>query len=149
MARLYTSKRGKSGSTRPLSKKPPSWCKYSAEEVEALCVKLSREGNAPSTIGTILRDKYGIPLVKPIAGKTLTKILKDGGVNPKMPEDLEVVLRKAGQLKSHLEKNKSDYICKRSLTLMESKIHRLVGFYRAKGVLPQDWNYKTVAASVV
>ena len=149
MARLYTSKRGKSGSTRPLSKKPPSWCKYSAEEVEALCVKLSREGNTPSVIGTILRDKYGIPLVKSIVGKSIVNILKKSGVVTKMPEDLEIILRKASGLKIHLEKNKADHICKRSLTLIESKVHRLAGFYKAKGMLPADWNYKTVAASVV
>ncbi|MFH0848768.1 MAG: 30S ribosomal protein S15 [archaeon] len=149
MARLYTHKRGKSGSTRPLSKKAPSWCKYSAEEVEALCLKFAREGNTPSMIGTILRDRHGIPLVKAITGKTIFKILKKSDAAPKMPEDLETLLRKSDHVRLHLQKNKSDHISKRSLALIESKIHRLVGFYRSEGVLPPDWKYKTVAASIV
>mgnify|MGYP002068340897 CR=1 FL=1 len=32
MARLYTSKRGKAGSKKPLSQNPPSWLKYGAKE---------------------------------------------------------------------------------------------------------------------
>ncbi|MCJ7760663.1 30S ribosomal protein S15, partial [Candidatus Bathyarchaeota archaeon] len=66
MARLYASKRGRSGSTRPISKKSPSWCKYREEEVEALVVKLAKQGNSPSMIGLILRDNYGIPLARSI-----------------------------------------------------------------------------------
>lgn len=149
MARLFTSKRGKSGSTRPVSKKPPSWCKYSAEEVEALCVKIAREGHSAGTVGAILRDRYGIPLVKPITGKTISRILKDANAAPKLPEDLESLVRKTNLARVHMERNKADKIAKRSLTLLESKIHRLVKYYRSQGLLPPDWNYKTVTASVV
>ncbi len=63
MARLYSGKRGSSGSTRPVSRRPPSWFKYEPEEIDALVLKLSKEGNPPSIIGQILRDRYGVPLV--------------------------------------------------------------------------------------
>ncbi|MEM0313519.1 MAG: 30S ribosomal protein S15, partial [Candidatus Bathyarchaeia archaeon] len=86
--------KGKSHSTRPVSKRPPSWCKYQPEEVEALVVKLAREGHPPSRIGTILRDQYAIPLVKPITGKTINQILKDAGLAPSIPEDLGNLLKK-------------------------------------------------------
>jgi len=148
LARLYSSKRGRSGSTRPVSKKPPMWCKYRPEEIEALVVKLAREGNAPDMVGVILRDRYGIPLVKPIIGKTITQILQSSGVGLKMPEDLESLLRKADGLRKHFEKNRGDYSSKRSLALVESKIHRLVKYYRALGVISPDWEYKPLAASV-
>lgn len=148
MARLYSSKRGSSGSTRPVSKKPPMWCKYRPEEIEALVVKLAREGNAPEMIGVILRDRYGVPLVKPIIGKTITQILQSSGVGLKMPEDLESLLRKTDALRKHLEKNRGDYSSKRSLALVESKIHRLVKYYRGLGVIAPDWKYKPLAASV-
>ncbi len=62
MARLYSGKRGSSGSTRPVSRRPPSWFKYEPEEIDALVLKLSKEGNPPSIIGQILRDRYGVPL---------------------------------------------------------------------------------------
>src|SRR5439155_1675314 len=58
MARMYSGKRGSSGSTRPVSRRPPAWFKYEPEEVEDLVLKLSKEGNPPSIMCQILRDRY-------------------------------------------------------------------------------------------
>ncbi len=147
MARLYSGKRGSSGSTRPVSRRPPAWFKYEPEEVEALVLKLSKEGNTPSLIGQILRDKYGIPLVSQVAGRRLEKIIPEES-RTKLPEDLENLLRKATSATRHLEKNRKDFPNKRDLALIESKIHRLVFYYRKIGRLPKDWVYKPVAASL-
>ena len=147
-ARLYTSKRGKSGSTRPISKKAPAWCKYTPEEVEALVLKLSREGNSPSTIGMLMRDRYGVPLVKSLTGKNVQELLRAAQQAGALPEDLSALLKKADDLRRHLEKNRKDYVNKRSLAMIESKIHRLVKYYRAKGLLRPEWEYKHVVASV-
>lgn len=148
MARLYSGKRGSSGSTRPVSRRPPSWFKYEPEEVEALVLKLSKEGNAPSLIGQILRDRYGIPLVSQIAGKRLEHIIPVEN-RSKIPEDLENLLKKATSARRHLEKNRKDYPNKRDLALIESKIHRLVNYYRGIGRIPREWEYKPVAASLL
>jgi len=148
LARLYSSKRGRSGSTRPVSKKPPAWFKYAPEEVEALIAKLAKEGNSPSSIGAILRDKYGVPLVKPVAGKSITELVRASGQAPKVPEDLDYLFRRAGALRKHLEKNRKDYHNKRALATVESKIHRLVKYYKAEGRLQPEWEYKPMAASV-
>lgn len=148
MARLYTSKRGRSGSTRPISKKAPAWCKYTPEEVEALVLKLAREGNSPSTIGMILRDRYAVPLVKSITGKNVHELLEAGQQAGALPEDLSSLLGKADHMRRHLEKNRKDHVNKRSLAMIESKIHRLVKYYRARGQLPAQWEYKHVVASV-
>jgi len=91
--------------------------------VEGLVVKLAKEGNQPSRIGTILRDQSAIPLVKPITGKTVTKILKDAELAPAMPEDLGNLLKKAESLGAHLESNKRDSHNKRALQFVEAKIH--------------------------
>lgn len=147
-ARLYTSKRGRSGSTRPISKKTPSWVKYTAEEVESLVLKLSREGNSPSTIGVLMRDRYGVPLVKSITGKNVHEILRTNEQAGAVPEDLGALLKKADDLRRHLEKNRNDHVNKRSLAMIESKIHRLVKYYRARGQLGPEWQYKHVVASV-
>jgi small subunit ribosomal protein S15 len=144
LARLYTSKRGKSGSTRPISKKTPSWCKYTADEVEELVLKLAREGNSASYIGVLLRDRYGVPLVKSITGKTIKQILQSGQQAATLPEDLSSLVKKAVDLQAHLDKNKKDYVNKRSLAMVESKIHRLVKYYRDRGQLKEDWQYKSV-----
>jgi len=146
LARLYSGKRGSSGFTRPVSRRPPAWFKYEPEEVDALVLKLSKEGNTPSLIGQILRDRYGIPLVSQVAGRRLEKIIPEES-RTKLPEDLENLLRKATSATRHLEKNRKDYPNKRDLALIESKIHRLVSYYRKIGRIPKDWVYKPVAAS--
>jgi ribosomal protein S15P/S13E len=146
---LPKQEKGKTHSVRPVSKRPPSWCKYEAEEVEALVIKLARAGNSPSKIGTILRDQHGIPMTKPLTGKTITRILSEAEMAPSVPEDLEMLLRKASRLSTHFERNRMDLVNKRSLQIVEAKIHKLSKYYRRKGVLPSGWKYEPKAASVV
>src|SRR2546427_7149278 len=126
MARLYSGKRGSSGSTRPVSRRPPAWFKYEPEEVEALVLKLSKEGNSPSLVGQILRDKYGIPLVSQVAGRRLEHIIPIES-RTKLPEDLDNLLKKATSATRHLEKNRKDYPNKRDLALIERSEERRVG----------------------
>ena len=147
MARLYSGKRGSSGSTRPVSRRPPAWFKYEPEEIEALVLKLSKEGNSPSIVGQVLRDRYGVPLVSQIAGKRLVSMIPQEA-RPRVPEDLEALVKRAASAARHLEKNRKDYPNKRDLALIESKIHRLASYYRSAGRLPKEWQYKPVAASL-
>lgn len=140
--------KGKSHSIRPVSKRAPSWCKYQPEEVEALVIKLAKEGNAASHIGTILRDQYSIPLVKPITGKTVTKIMKEAQLAPTIPEDLGNLIKKAESLGLHLEKNHKDLNNKRSMQIIEAKIYQLARYYRRKGILPENWKYEPKIASM-
>jgi small subunit ribosomal protein S15 len=140
--------KGKSHSTRPVSKRAPSWCKYQPEEVEALVVKLAKEGNTPSRIGTILRDQHSIPLVKSITGKTIVKMLKEAELAPAIPEDLGSLLKKAESLGVHLEKNNRDLNNKRSLQILEAKIHKLSRYYKRIGLLPRNWKYEAKIASI-
>jgi len=135
-------RKGKAHSTRPVSKRQPIWCKYAPEEVEPLVVKLAKEENTPSKIGLVLRDQYGIPLVKPITGKTVGKILKETGVASSMPEDLNNLIKRANRLRRHLERSKGDLYDKRSLELVESKVRRLAKYYGKEGILPKDWKYR-------
>jgi small subunit ribosomal protein S15 len=145
---LPKKEKGRSHSTRPVGKRSPSWCKYQPEEIVALIVKLAREGIPPSRIGVILRDQYGVPLVKPIVGKSITEILEENGLAPKIPEDLENLLRKAARITAHLQRNRKDKHNKRALQLIESKIHRLSDYYKEKGILPPNWEYKATVASI-
>ncbi len=141
MARIHTHKRGKSQSNHPVSKRPPYWCNYRAEEVQALAVKLAKEGRSASKIGEILRDQHGIPLVKPIVGKRISQILKEENLGPALPEDLSNLIRQAARMRRHLEKSGVDAYNRRSLQMIESKIHRLSKYYRRTGVLPADYKY--------
>jgi len=141
--------KGKSSSIRPVSKRPPVWCKYMPEEVEALVIKLAKEGHPPSKIGTLLRDQHSIPLTKPITGKSIIQTLRDAGLEPSLPEDFENLLKKASRLRAHLEKNKEDLHNKRSLQLVEAKIYKLMKYYKREGLLPPDWKYEAQAVSFV
>ncbi|TMI41530.1 30S ribosomal protein S15 [Candidatus Bathyarchaeota archaeon] len=147
MARLYSPKKGSSGSTRPVSRRPPAWFKYQPEEVESLILKLVKEGNSPSLVGQILRDRHGVPLASQALGRRLETVLTPE-LRTKIPDDLDILVRRADNMRRHLERNKKDYPNKRALALVESKIHRLVKFYHGSGRLPNDWEYKPVAASI-
>jgi len=140
--------KGKSHETRPVSKRAPSWCKYQSEEVEALIVKLAKEGNSASRIGTILRDQYSVPLSKPITGKRILKIMKENKLAPAFPEDLASLLKKAESLALHLEKNRTDLYNRRALQLIEAKIHKLSRFYKKEGIVSASWKYEPKIASI-
>jgi len=148
LARIHSHRRGKSHSTRPTSKRAPSWVTHSPEEVEALIVKLAKSGLKPSEIGIRLRDEYGIPLVKPILGKSITDVLKEHNLLGDLPEDLERLLARAKRLQEHLTVHRSDRKNVRSLELIEAKIHRLAKYYRRIGRLPPDWKYSAVVAQL-
>ncbi|MFX1485617.1 MAG: 30S ribosomal protein S15 [Promethearchaeota archaeon] len=141
MARMHTRRKGKSKSTRPPRTKSPEWFMRNADEVEALVVKLAKAGEPPSMIGNIMRDQYGVPLVKLAAGKSVTQILKERELLPSLPEDLIDLLQSSVNLRRHLEEHPKDLHSKRGLQLIESKIHRLSKYYKKKGILPSDWKY--------
>jgi small subunit ribosomal protein S15 len=140
--------KGKSHSIRPVSRRPPNWCKYQPEEVESFVIKLAKEGHSLSSIGTILRDQYAIPLVKPITGKSVTEILRGAALAPSMPEDLSNLIKKAASLAVHMEKNKKDLHNKRSMQMIEARIYKLSRYYKREGVLPKNWKYEAKVASV-
>ncbi len=141
--------KGRSHQTRPVTKRPPAWCRYTAEEVEALVIKLAKEGQPLSKIGVILRDQHGIPLTKPITGKSVSQILKEKELAPSLPEGLENLMRKATRLHVHLDKNKADLGNKRALQIVEAKIYKLARYYKRKGVLPPNWKYEAKATSLI
>ncbi|MGD6851503.1 MAG: 30S ribosomal protein S15 [Candidatus Bathyarchaeia archaeon] len=140
--------KGKSHSIRPVSRRPPSWCKYQPEEVEAFIIKLAKEGHSMSSIGTILRDQYAIPLVKPITGKSISDTLKAAGLAPSMPEDLANLMKKAQGLAVHMDKNKKDLHNKRNMQIIEARIHKLSRYYKREGVVDKSFKYKAKIASV-
>jgi len=141
MARMHSRKRGLSGSTKPAKKTVPSWTRYKAKEVELLVVKLSKEGKSTSEIGIILRDTYGIPDVKIITKKSVSKILAEKNLLSELPEDLMAVIRKNVLIRKHMENNKKDMTGKRGLRLADSKIKRLVDYYKKSGKLDKSWKY--------
>jgi len=148
MARLHSRRKGKSQSHKPPVSRQATWVGMQPEEVEALIVKLKREGMPNSQIGETLRDEYGIPGVKYILNKSLKQVLEDNKLVDPLPEDLLNLLTKAQRLIRHLQVHKTDRKNKHALELIEAKIHRLAKYYKRKGLLSLDWKYKTVVAQL-
>ncbi|MDY6965475.1 MAG: 30S ribosomal protein S15 [Halobacteriota archaeon] len=149
MARMYSRRKGKSRSTRPLRASSPEWLDQSPEEIEKAVVELRGQGHSTAKIGTILRDRYGVPDVSLATGKKITGILKENDKAPNVPEDLENLIVKALRMRRHLDINPKDLHNKRSLQLTESKVRRLVKYYKRQGLLPADWSYKPQTAEVL
>ena len=141
MARIHSRKKGKSGSTRPPRLEKPVWVERSGKEVEDDVVKLAKKGHSKSMIGTILRDSHGVPLVKVITGKRISVILEENDIESPLPEDLSNLVKKALNIRKHLEDNHKDLEGRKGLQRTESKIYRLIKYYKKKKVLAQDFKY--------
>ena len=148
MARMHARKRGKSSSKRPFLTENPEWVELSKTEIEETIAKLATEGNSGAMIGLILRDQYGVPNVKLATGKTITEILKEKGVDQKLPEDLSALLKRVTNLDQYLKQNPRDIHNKRNLQLIEAKIRRLERYYKDKGLLPETWKYSLERAEL-
>jgi small subunit ribosomal protein S15 len=142
-------KKGKSHSTRPATPTVPKWLQYDPEEIEEIIVDLARKGYGPSMIGIILRDQFGIPLVKPILGKSITEVLEEHGIKMVVPEDLFRLIQKAVNLRRHLEEHPKDTHAKKGLLDLESKIRRIAEYYKRVGKLPKDWRYDPEQAKLL
>jgi small subunit ribosomal protein S15 len=144
---MYSRRRGKSGSHKPVNKTKPEWIPYKEKELEMLIAKLSKEGLTPSQVGLHLRDSYGIPDIKTVLGKTITAVLAEKKMEKELPEDMLSLMSKAVALSKHQQTNKGDMTAKRGLQLTEAKINRLAKYYRTTGRIAADWKYSLAQAS--
>jgi small subunit ribosomal protein S15 len=142
MARMYSRKKGKAGSKKPIKKVVKQWIRYKPNEVELLISKFAKEGKTSSQIGIYLRDTYGIPDVKTLTKKSITQILKEKNLIKTIPEDLMALIKKNIVIRKHLEANKKDESALRGLIITESKIKRLVKYFKRTRKLPEDWKFQ-------
>ncbi|EJW72814.1 40S ribosomal protein S13, partial [Wuchereria bancrofti] len=106
-------------------------------------------GLRPSQIGVILRDSHGVAQVRRVTGNKIVRILKAKGMAPEIPEDLYHLIKKAVNIRKHLERNRKDKDSKYRLILVESRIHRLARYYKTKRQLPATWKYESSTASAL
>ncbi|CDS40959.1 40S ribosomal protein S13 [Echinococcus granulosus] len=149
MGRVYGHGKGISQSTLPYRRSVPSWQKLTAEEVKEQIYKLARKGLTPSQIGVILRDSHGVAQVRWLAGSKIVRILRTAGLAPAIPDDLYHLIKKAVAIRKHLDRNRKDKDGKYRLILTESRIHRIVRYYKRKRVLPPNWKYDSSTASAL
>ena len=148
MAKMHSRGRGTSGSKKMLKPDKPTWARYKPKEIELLVGKFAKEGKSSSEIGIILRDSYGIPSVKLLTGKRLQAILADKKILPKLPEDLTSLMKRSVVTRKHLENFRQDMTAVRGLQFTESKIKRLVKYYKRIGKLTPKWKYDPTAVKI-
>jgi len=150
MARMHARRKGKSGSTHILGReKHPDWSSLKPREIESHVLELAKDGKSTSEIGIVLRDQYAVPDVKVATGKKISRILEENKVHSEIPEDLKNLISKALQIKEHIDINKKDLSNKRNLHLTESKIRRLVKYYKSTNKLAKDWKYNLKQAKLM
>lgn len=144
MARMHTRRRGSSDSDRPTVTEPPEWSDVAEEDIVERILDLANEGHPPSVIGTKLRDEgvrgTPVPNIKLATGRKVSEILEENEAGPELPEDLRSLLERALRLHEHIQEHPQDSQNKRALQNTESKVRRLVEYYRGD-VIPADFRY--------
>ena len=143
MARMYKSRKGKSGSSKPYVDEAPEWSNTDAKAVTNLIVELGKAGHSSAMIGTILRDQHAVPNVRLVLGKRIATVLAENSIGGTYPEDMMNLMQQAVGIINHLGSgNHKDLHNKRGLEITEAKIRRLANYYKAEGRLPSEWRYK-------
>lgn len=149
---MHTRRRGSSGSDRPTADEPPEWSDVDEDAIEDRVVELAEQGHDPSVIGLKLRDEgvQGVPIpdVKLATGKKVTEILEEQDAQADIPEDLRNLFERAVRLNEHMDENPGDHQNKRALQNTESKVRRLVSYYRGD-VLAEDFKYSYESAKEI
>ena len=144
MARMHTRRRGSSDSDKPVADEPPEWSDVDEDAIVDRVVELAEQGHSPSEIGLKLRDEgvqgTPVPDVSLATGQKITEILEDEDADPELPEDLRNLMERAVRLREHMDENPGDHQNKRALQNTQSKIRRLVDYYRGDA-LDDDFTY--------
>jgi small subunit ribosomal protein S13e len=149
MGRLHSDGRGISASTVPYRRTKPHWLQITSEETVHLILDYAKKGIRPSQIGALLRDRHGIGRVQAVTGNKVLRVLKANGLAPSLPEELYFLIKKATNLRKHLERSRHDIDGKYRLILIESRIHRLARYYKIKRVLSPNFKYSAQTASTL
>jgi small subunit ribosomal protein S15 len=104
----------------------PTWVKMTEKDLKKLILDLS-ENNAPSKIGHILRDQYGIPTTK-VYGKSLKQYLIELEIN--VNEDLRNAQKKVDNMKEHLKNNITDRKAKHKLQHAQSRLNIIKKYFK-------------------
>ena len=143
MARMYKSRKGQSGSTRPHVSEAPEWSNTDKDEVQSLVLELAKSGLSTAEIGTVLRDKHAVPNARLVLGMRIGQFLAENDMVGAYPEDMMNLMRQAVAIINHLGSgNHKDIHNQRALEITESKIRRLASYYIGEKRLPSDWRYK-------
>jgi small subunit ribosomal protein S15 len=148
MSRIHSGRKGRAGSHRPYPLTNPEWVTATSEEVVEQAVALAKGGQSAAQVGLVLRDQHAVPSSRAVTGKRLSVLLRENGVHPEIPDDLQALLKRVVHLQRHLTTHPKDLSNRRGLALMESRIRRLARYYRQRRRLPENWRYSAAGAAL-
>lgn len=149
MGRLHSPGKGISSSTIPFRRTAPNWIEYTPESTVQLICDYAKKGVRPSQIGAILRDRHAIGQSRAVTGNKIIRVLKANGLAPALPEELFFLIKKAINVRKHIERSHHDVDAKYRLILIEARIHRLARYYKTRRVLAPNWKYNAQTASAL
>lgn len=151
MGRMQCKGKGKgiSSTVTPFKRRSPRWVTHTPKTIVDLITTMAKKGMSPSQIGVVIRDKEAVPSIKLLTGQKIVRLLRKNGSAPEIPEDIYCLIKKAVNIRRHLEKCRKDKDAKYRLILVESKIHRLGRYYRRTKRLPNKWKYNSKTASAM
>ena len=139
MARMHSDKKGKSASLGPLTTTVQTYMPKSIAEVKTEIIRLAHRGYTCASIGTILRDQYAVGCCEDILGMSLLVFMRENACAPAIPDDLNALVERANNIRQHLFLNNRDKDAKYRLNLINSRLHRLVRYYKQKSLIPGSW----------
>ncbi|MEM4080176.1 MAG: 30S ribosomal protein S15, partial [Metallosphaera sp.] len=84
-----------------------------------------------------------------IIGKKVVQFLEERKLAPQIPEDLFNLIRRAVNVRRHLNEYPADKTAKKGLEEIESKIRRLSYYYKSINKLPHNWFYDPAKAELL
>jgi len=109
----------------------PVWLKLTEKDMEAIVVKLAKQGLTSEKIGLELRDTYGIPTTK-VYGKKVSDILKKHNFDK--DATMTNLEKKQESIKKHLGGNKQDKRSVRAFTIISARMAKLKKYKKRKNV---------------
>ncbi|ORD96780.1 RS13 [Hepatospora eriocheir] len=129
---------------KPFTLQEPIYLEKTFGEIEQVIIAAAKKNIPASVIGHMLRDKHGIGKVEVVLGCGINEFLRKNGIVASIPEDLESLINHSNRIRAHLRLNKNDKDAKYRLGLTNSRLHRLLRYYKDKGVVEKTFKPKKI-----
>jgi hypothetical protein len=93
MGRMHNNGKGVSRRTLPYSRAAPAWTKMEARQLKEAIFGMARKGSSHPK-SALFCDSHAVAQTTAITGAKVLRILKAGGLGPRLPEDSTTSLRR-------------------------------------------------------
>ncbi len=149
MAKMHTGGHGKSKSRKPKLEGSANADNGAMQDAKTLILGYAKQNMHPAMMGQVLKEKNNVPYIRQMFGKRLVEMLEQEGFKRELPVDMLDLIKKAVNMREHIAANHNDAHNKLRLIRTESKIWRLIKYYKRRKTLPADWKYEPEKAALL